>query len=157
MREICTSGSVRDEGGNVLVYSAAGVHHAGRAEATLVSDVVVRLENPREGAEELLRPFSCAAHAEIEDHAAARRAVLPQEGAMILAALILYPSKQRPLAGDPDIVRLHIDRGFVCTVPMHGLSAGANPARQLSFQPVAIGATVEVTKRLKPSMERVIE
>jgi hypothetical protein len=34
-------------------------------------------------------------------------------------------------------------------------SAGVIPARQLSFQPVAIGAAMEVTKSLKPSMERV--
>jgi hypothetical protein len=27
---------------------------------------------------------------------------------------------------------------------------GAKPTRQLSLQPVAIGATVEVTKQLKP-------
>jgi hypothetical protein len=32
---------------------------------------------------------------------------------------------------------------------------GDRPTRQLSLQPVAIGAVVEVTKRLKPSMERV--
>ena len=32
---------------------------------------------------------------------------------------------------------------------------GASPTRQLSFQPVAIGAAVEVTILLKPSMERV--
>jgi hypothetical protein len=31
------------------------------------------------------------------------------------------------------------------------------PARQLSLQPVVIGAVVEVTKRLKPSMQRVAE
>jgi hypothetical protein len=37
-------------------------------------------------------------------------------------------------------------------VRRHGLSAGANPARQLSLQPVAIGAGVEATKRLKPPM-----
>jgi putative SOS response-associated peptidase YedK len=43
-----------------------------------------------------------------------------------------------------------------CAVRRHGRSAGANPARQLSLQPVAIGAVVEVTKRLKPSMERVV-
>jgi 6-pyruvoyltetrahydropterin/6-carboxytetrahydropterin synthase len=30
------------------------------------------------------------------------------------------------------------------------LPAGANPARQLSLRPVATGAVVEVTKRLKP-------
>ena len=39
-----------------------------------------------------------------------------------------------------------------CAVPRRCLSAGANPARQLSLQPVAIGATVEVTKQLKPSV-----
>jgi transposase-like protein len=37
-----------------------------------------------------------------------------------------------------------------CAVQRHGLSAGANPARQLSLQPEATGAVVEVTKRLKP-------
>ncbi|MGH8536686.1 MAG: carbamoyltransferase N-terminal domain-containing protein [Gammaproteobacteria bacterium] len=36
-----------------------------------------------------------------------------------------------------------------CAVQRHGLSAGANPARQRSLQPVAIGAVAEVTKRLK--------
>ena len=41
-------------------------------------------------------------------------------------------------------------RFVMCAVQRHGFPAGANPARQLSFQPVAIGAVVEVTKRLKP-------
>ena len=40
----------------------------------------------------------------------------------------------------------------LCAVKRRCLLAGANPARQLSLQPVAIGATVEVTKLLKPSM-----
>jgi len=31
-------------------------------------------------------------------------------------------------------------------------SVGVSPTRQLSLQPAAIGATVEVTKRLKPSV-----
>ncbi len=61
------------------------------------------------------------------------------------------------MIGAAAVVHLHINRGFMCAVPMHGFPAGANPARQLSLQPVAIGATVEVTRRLKPSMERVIE
>ena len=39
-----------------------------------------------------------------------------------------------------------------CAVQRHGLSVGANPTRQLSLQPVAIGAVVEATKRLKPSV-----
>jgi hypothetical protein len=37
-------------------------------------------------------------------------------------------------------------------VERRGLPVGANPTRQLSLQPVAIGAVVEVTKRLKPSV-----
>src|SRR5260370_41764640 len=45
---------------------------------------------------------------------------------------------------------------FWCAVRRHGFSAGANPARQLSLQPVAIGAAAEATKRLKPPGERVI-
>jgi hypothetical protein len=44
-----------------------------------------------------------------------------------------------------------------CAVRRHGLPAGVKPARQLSLQPVVIGAVVEVTKRLKPSMQRVAE
>jgi hypothetical protein len=44
---------------------------------------------------------------------------------------------------------------ILCAVPRHGLPAGPRPARQLSLQPVAIGAVVEVTKRLKPSVQRV--
>ena len=37
-----------------------------------------------------------------------------------------------------------------CAVLRHGLSVGASPIRQLSLRPVATGAVVEVTKRLKP-------
>jgi len=49
-----------------------------------------------------------------------------------------------------------IDKSLIlCAVPRHGLPAGVRPARQLSLQPVAIGAVVEVTKRLKPSVQRV--
>ena len=40
----------------------------------------------------------------------------------------------------------------LCAVERRCLPAGANPVRQLSLQPVAIGAIVEVTKRLKPSV-----
>jgi hypothetical protein len=41
-------------------------------------------------------------------------------------------------------------------VRRHGLSVGAIPTRQLSFQPVAIGAVEEVTKRLEPPATSVI-
>jgi hypothetical protein len=41
---------------------------------------------------------------------------------------------------------------MMCAVQRHGLPVGANPTRQLSLQPVAIGAVVEATKRLKPSV-----
>jgi hypothetical protein len=80
------------------VAPAAGVHHSGRAQAAFVSDVIIRLQNAREGAKKLLPSFAPAAHAEIEHRAATRRAVLPQKSAMILATLV---------------VRLHIDRSFV--------------------------------------------
>ncbi len=46
----------------------------------------------------------------------------------------------------------NITRRSRCAVPRHGLPVGANPTRQLSLQPVVIGAVVEVTKRLKPSV-----
>ena len=36
-----------------------------------------------------------------------------------------------------------------------GSSVGENPTRQLTLQPVAIGAAVEEMKPLKPLMERV--
>jgi len=39
-----------------------------------------------------------------------------------------------------------------CAVERRTLSVGKNPTRQLSLQPVAIGAVVEATKRPKPSM-----
>jgi len=41
--------------------------------------------------------------------------------------------------------------GFLCAVEARSHS-GDRPTRQLSLQPVAIGAVVEVTKRLKTSM-----
>ena len=43
----------------------------------------------------------------------------------------------------------------VCAVPRCASSAGVNPARQRSFQPVAVGATGEVTNSSNPSMERI--
>ncbi len=39
-----------------------------------------------------------------------------------------------------------------CAVERRRFSVGAKPTRQLSLQPVAIGAAVEVTKPLKPSV-----
>ena len=45
----------------------------------------------------------------------------------------------------------------VCAVPRRRSSVGATPTRQLSFQPVVIGAAVEATILPKPLMERVAE
>jgi len=42
-----------------------------------------------------------------------------------------------------------------CAVKRHRSSAGVIPAWQLSLLPVAIGAVVEVTKQLKPPVQRV--
>jgi hypothetical protein len=43
----------------------------------------------------------------------------------------------------------------LCAVRRRRSSVGVIPTRQLSFQPVAIGAVVEVTKLPKPPMQRV--
>ena len=40
--------------------------------------------------------------------------------------------------------------GSWCAVQRHGFLVGANPTRQMSLQPVVVGAVVEVTKQLKP-------
>jgi hypothetical protein len=48
-------------------------------------------------------------------------------------------------------------RIFQCAVKRRCLSVGANPARQLSLRPVATGAIVEVTKQLKPLVQRVMQ
>ncbi len=40
----------------------------------------------------------------------------------------------------------------VCAVVRRRSSVGANPTRQLSLRPEAIGAVMEVTKWLKPSV-----
>ncbi len=45
-------------------------------------------------------------------------------------------------------------RFLLCPLQRHGLSVGANPARQLSLHLVAIEAVVEATKRLKPLMKK---
>ena len=42
-----------------------------------------------------------------------------------------------------------------CAVKRRGSSVGVIPTRQLSLQPVAIGAVVEVTKLLNPSVQKV--
>ena len=58
-----------------------------------------------------------------------------------LVALHVKPDKMPELRGET-----------LCAVQRHGLFVGANPTRQLSLQPVATGAVVEVTKQLKPSV-----
>ena len=60
--------------------------------------------------------------------------------------------RQSETGGNRDISLVvtapHLDS--TCAVQRRCFPAGANPARQLSLQPVATGAVVEVTKRLKP-------
>lgn len=45
---------------------------------------------------------------------------------------------------------LRFDPTLTCAVERRDLPAGDRPARRLSFPPVAIGAAVEVTRRLEP-------
>src|SRR5258708_11962370 len=56
------------------------MHHLRPAHTTVVSRIAVCLENPLELVQEARWTFALAAHAEIEDRRAARRAVLPQVG-----------------------------------------------------------------------------
>ena len=51
--------------------------------------------------------------------------------------------------------RVNAEQASKCAVKRRDHPVGDRPTRQLSLQPVAIGAVVEVTKRLKPSMKRV--
>ncbi len=51
--------------------------------------------------------------------------------------------------------RRHLTRIIQCAVKRRRFSVGAKPTRQLSLQPVAIGAVEEVTNLLKPSVQRV--
>ena len=50
-------------------------------------------------------------------------------------------------------ISVKIFHRFWCAVKSRAFSAGVIPARQLSFQPVAIGAAMEVTKSSEPSTE----
>ena len=45
--------------------------------------------------------------------------------------------------------RIRLARILQCAVQRCTTSVGANPTRQMSFQPVAIGTAVEVTNRSK--------
>ena len=58
-----------------------------------------------------------------------------------------------PVADSRAIRGIEAVRGLArknqCAVKRRVLSVGEIPTRQLSFQPVAIGTVVEVTKRLK--------
>src|SRR5208337_2218703 len=68
------------------VAPAGRVDYLRPAHAAFVGDVVIRLENPLELVQETRRPFTPAAHAEIEDRPAARSSVLPQVSLMVPAA-----------------------------------------------------------------------
>jgi len=61
----------------------------------------------------------------------------------------------RPLTRQADLLRqwllkVSVGSNSLCAVKRRVFSVGANPTRQLSLQPVVIGAVVEVTKRPKP-------
>ena len=79
------------------VREAAGVNHLRTADV-VVACIAVCLQKPVEIAQELLRPPTVATHAEVEDHAFTRRAILPHVSLVIAAALV---------------VRLHTHRRFI--------------------------------------------
>jgi hypothetical protein len=53
---------------------------------------------------------------------------------------------------DGSSVAIVFDPSSTCAVERRDFPVGDKPTRQLSLRPVAIGAVVEVTKRLKPSV-----
>src|ERR1035438_10448112 len=69
-----------------------------RTTDVIVGGIAVGLQKAIELVQKLLRPFSLTPHAEIEDHAAPRSAVLPEIGLVVLAATVVH---------------LHIDRRFI--------------------------------------------
>ena len=80
-------------------------------------------------------------------------------GAVMEVTKWLKPSISVSRIGDSASVqaatRVNAEQASKCAVERRDHPVGDRPTRQLSLQPVAIGAVVEVTKRLKPSMERV--
>ena len=85
--------------------------------------------------------------------AGARRPSPVWGGGLKPTAMLSEPWDPRPFdrpTSTPPLARIS-----QCAVKRHQSSAGANPAWQLSLLPVAIGAVAEVTKRLKPSVQRV--
>ena len=63
--------------------------------------------------------------------------------AFLMAAATLLVAEARMCERDPS---------STCAVERRDFPVGDKPTRQLSLRPVAIGAVVEVTKRLKPSV-----
>src|SRR5215475_9224015 len=89
-----------------------------------------------------------------------RRPLQPEAiGAVMEVTKWLKPSISESRIGDSASVqaatRVNAKQASKCAVERRDHPVGDRPTRQLSLQPVAIGAVVEVTKRLKPSMERV--
>ena len=79
-----------------------------------------------------LTPFS---------HYTTERMINPYSGGPVCYMQI--PSQQATIA------RLPILSVLLCAVQRRCFSVGVNPTRQLSLRPVATGAVVEATKRLK--------
>jgi hypothetical protein len=59
----------------------------------------------------------------------------------------LFPGRS-PVEAFRELIRF--DPSSTCAVERRDFPVGDRPTRQLSLRPVAIGAVVEVTKRLKP-------
>ena len=66
----------------------ASVDQIFRADVFFIGNLSIRMEYAAIVFEELFSDFLSAGHFEVEDHAHARRAVLPEEAAMVLALLV---------------------------------------------------------------------
>ena len=67
MRENCTSGSVRGEGGNILTYSASGARNLVARHHAVISAVCIRQQNLPVILEKIFWSVSTAIQGEVED------------------------------------------------------------------------------------------
>jgi hypothetical protein len=84
MRENCTSGSVRGEGGNILTYSACGFHDPAAFVEMMEPSIRIGLQDTGKMAQMLLRMFSLAIFRVGEPHGrrhiTARRSIVAHIG-----------------------------------------------------------------------------
>ncbi len=113
MRENCTSGSVRGEGGNILTYSACGFDDLATFVQMMKSSIGIGLQNTRKGAQMLLGMFSlavlCVGEPDSWRHITARWSIVAEENQFCLRDLRCTPW------GRPRAPPVRIFKAFFCS------------------------------------------